>query len=422
MSRLATLRDAETAEERSHAIRALLATPLLAAARDPAAFDLVRRHGAHLREWFDETCGWALHVESRRGFARLAKVRPDPDATRPARRLRSTKAPFDRRRYTLLCLIAAELARPGVMTTIGLLADRVRAATAAEPALDTFDSATRDERAAFVDALKLLEHHGVLAAVDGATDAYLDSGEAKVLFSVDQSRLARLIAAPRAPSAVGDQPDLAALLREPRYGDAPEGGDDVPEAQRNRWLRHSITRRLLDDPVVHVEDLSAEQRAYLATLSGRRVVRDAAIDAGFTLEERAEGLLAIDEDAIATDTRFPDEASHVKHAALLLLDRLTSALPVATADLTAFVEGLLGRFPAWAKAYQSDGGAARLAVEAVDLLCAFGLARRDGDAVLARPAAARYAVPPDEALRVIATAGAPARLAPPPALFSEEAT
>ncbi len=398
MSRLASQLARQEAEEVARAIRALLATPLFTAERDQAVFDLVRRHGEALTSWFDETCGWQLQVESRRGYARLRKTTAAPDATRPARRRRSTRAPFDRRRYTLLCVVAAELSRPGAMTTIGLLADRVTGATAAEPTVTTFDSASRDDRAAYVDALKLLEHYSVLAAVDGSTDAYLDEADAKVLYQVDETRLARLLAAPTAPSTLGGEHDLEQLTREPRYGEAGDPGAEVAEAQRNLWLRHSITRRVLDDPVVHLDELSNAQRAYLASPTGRRLVRQAAGRAGMVLEERLEGVLAVDEDALATDTKFPDERSHTKHAALLLLDALldptgpapTAAVPVRA--LVGQVEQLLGRFPAWARAYQSEGGAARLTADAIDLLCMFGLAARQGDAVAARPAAARYAL------------------------------
>lgn len=112
MSRLASQLARQEAEEIALAIRALLAAPLLTAERDMVALDLVRRHGEALTSWFDENCGWQLQVEPRRGYARLHKTTPTPDATRPARRLRSTRAPFDRRRYALLCVIAAELSRP----------------------------------------------------------------------------------------------------------------------------------------------------------------------------------------------------------------------------------------------------------------------------------------------------------------------
>jgi uncharacterized protein (TIGR02678 family) len=413
VNRLQTRLERQAADEQARAIRSLLGSPLLVAEQDPAAFDLVRRHAQALREWFDDVCGWALHVEPRRGYARLVKVRPDPDPSRPARRLRSTRAPFDRRRYTILCLIAAELARPGAMTTIGLLAERVRAASTAEAVIETFDTAARGERAAFVDGLKLLERYGVVRAVDGTTDAFLDSADAKVLYQVDESRLTGLVAAPTPPSRLGDEPDLKALLHEPRYGDAPEGDSDVPDVQRHRWLRHSLCRRLLDDPVVYFADLSEAQRNHLASPTGRRLMRRVAALAGLTLEERAEGLLAIDPDALATDAKFPDEHSHAKHAALLLLETLDAGrsdrAPVPMGLLIDRVTDLLGRFPSWAKAYQSDGGAARLAAEAVDLLQAFGLAAREGDLVRALPAAARYQPPPGEALQLSTS-----RPAPPP--------
>ncbi len=388
---LQTRMQQQAAEERARAVRVLLANPLLTADADPSGFDAVRAHAAYLRQWFDDTCGWALHVEARRGYARLVKVRPDPDASRPARRQRSTRAPFDRRRYVMLCLVAAELARPGAMTTIGLLADRVRSATTTEPTIKTFDTAARHDRAAFVDAVKLLEQYGVVRAVDGSSDTYVDTPDAKVLYQVDEARLARLLAAPTSPSRVGDEPDLPRLLHEPRYGDAPVDDEDAPAEQRNRWLRHSITRRVLDDPVVYADDLTAAQRGYLESISGKRVIREAAAAAGFMLEERAEGLLAVDADGIATDTKFPADGSHVKHAALLVLDMLTAAGgPVTRATVVDEVEQLLAAHPQWARGFQSDGGAARLADEALDVLTEFGLVRRSGDGVSALPAARRY--------------------------------
>lgn len=393
---LQTRMQQNAAEERSRAIRALLATPLLTADADPVGFDAVRAHADHLRQWFDDTCGWTLHVETRRGYARLVKVSPDPDMTRPARRRRSGQAPFDRRRYVMVCLLAAELARPGAMTTIGLLAERVRTATATESAIATFDTANRNERSAFVDAIKLLEHYGVMQAVDGLSDAYVDSPDAKVLYQVDEARLVRLLAAPTPPSRLGDEPDVAGLVCEPRYGEAPDDDEAAPAEQRNRWLRHSITRRVLDDPVVYLQDLTAAQHGYLESISGRRVIRDAVAAAGMVLEERAEGLLAVDPDALATDTRFPADNSHVKHAALLLLDLLTAAGgPVDGDAVVRRVDALLTQHPQWGRAYQSEGGAARLADDALATLEAFGLARRAQGQVSALPAGWRYSTTQD---------------------------
>ncbi|WP_188193196.1 TIGR02678 family protein [Nonomuraea sp. SYSU D8015] len=370
-------------EEIARAIRTLLGRPLVSQHDDPAAFDLIRKRRHPLTQWFDYFCGWRLVVEPRQGYARLVKVRSEASATRPARRRRTTRAPFDRRRYTLLCLCAAELLTSPV-TTIGMLAQRVVQAAAVEPDVPAFDPVRAEERAAFVDAVKLLEHYGAVTAMDGTTDSYLADEAAKVLYRVDTTRVIRLLAAPVPPSRASG---MTELTTEARYG-----GDEPTETQRNLWARHSLIRRLLDEPVVYRDELTPAQAAYAASLTGRQIIRRAAEEAGFVLEERAEGFLLVDPDATATDARFPDDGSHAKVAALLLLDLLVSTGPVTAARLDAEATELLRRFPQWAKAYQSDGGGPRLAADALEVLTLFGLARRTGDRVTALPAAARYRV------------------------------
>lgn len=110
-------------------------------------------------------------------------MRGDADGRRPARRERSGRAPFDRRRYTLLCVVAAELLAIPV-TTIGLLATRVERATAVDPVVPAFDTAKRSERLAYVDVLRHLERVRAVEVQDGSTEAYIDSAEAKVLYRV----------------------------------------------------------------------------------------------------------------------------------------------------------------------------------------------------------------------------------------------
>ncbi len=310
-------------EEVARGIRLLLAKPLLTAAADDDGFELVRRRRDPIVKWFDYYCGWRAHVEPRLGYARLSKVTDHPDPSRPARRLRSSRAPFDRRRYTLLCVAAAELLAAPV-TTIGLLADRMVQATAAEPELPTFDPTRRDERSAYVDSLKWLERCGAIRPVDGSTESYLDHADAKVLYQIDTTLLVRLLAAPVPPSRLDEQ-EVAALLAESRYGDASNPDAAVSDNQRNLWLRHSVMRRLVDDPVVYRADLTPAQLGYLASPTGRRIIARGIQQAGCTLEERSDGYLVIDPDTIATDTKFPDDGSHPKVAALLLLDKLNEA-------------------------------------------------------------------------------------------------
>ncbi|MFF3630299.1 TIGR02678 family protein [Streptomyces sp. NPDC002164] len=407
MSTLANqLASAERAEV-ARAIRLLLARPLLTEAADPTGFELVRRRRDPLARWFDYTCGWSLVVEPRRGYARLTKIRANPDGSRPARRARSGRAPFDRRRYVLLCVCAAELLSMP-MTTIGMLADRVVHATAADRALPAFDPVHRPERMAFVDVLKLLESYDVLRAVDGTTEAYVDSAEAKVLYRVDNTLLMRLSAAPVGASRLAVPPDevparfedlLTGLVQERRYGGAAvdaaagelPGETATTNAQRNLRLRHSVLRRLFDDPVLYRADLAEDELAYITSLTGRQILRRSVEQAGFLLEERAEGFLLVDPDGIATDVRFPDDTSTARVAALLLLEPLCAApagmLPEQLAEVGA---DQLRRFPGWAKAYQSEDGPARLADDAVRVLLDVGLAGRARGRVVARPAAYRY--------------------------------
>jgi uncharacterized protein (TIGR02678 family) len=387
-------------------IRLLLARPLITERADPDAFDLVRRRREPITRWFDYHCGWSVVVEQRQGYARLLKIRAVADASRPARRLRSGRTPFDRRRYTLLCVVAAELLAAPV-TTIGLLADRVVQATGTDPVLPTFDTASRSERMAYVDVLRLLESYGALLAVDGTTESFVDSSEAKVLYRINSTLLMRLLAAPNGASQSAAPPEevprrfdelLAALVAERRYGaaadDAPTAGP-VSDVQRNLWLRHSVLRRLFDDPVLYREALSEAEHAYLSSPTGRQIVRRAVEQAGFILEERAEGFLLVDPEAVATDGRFPDDSSHAKVAALRLLETITPS-GTAPEQLLAAAETLLRTTPSWAKAYQSTEGAARLASDAVAVLSDFGLVHRAGDLVKAAPAAARYRVVTEE--------------------------
>ena len=404
MSNLANQLVIAEREEVARGIRLLLATPLISERAAPDAFDLVRRRREPIAKWFDYYCGWHLQVEPRLGYVRLVKVRAQTDPSRPARRARSGRAPFDRRRYTLLCLVAAELLAAPV-TTIGLLADKITQATAADPLIDAFDTSVRGERMAYVDVLRMLESFGAIEVVDGSTEAFVGTETAKVLYRVDTTLLMRLLAAPNGPSQFSLPPEeiplrfeelLAALRRERRYGEAPDAAhaaDGASDVQRNLWLRHSIFRRLVDDPVVYREDLSAAELTYLSSPTGRQLLRRSAEQGGFLLEERAEGVLFVDPDGMATDSKFPDDSSNAKVAALLFLDVVTaSPAGVAPEQLNAEADRLLREFPRWAKGYRGDDGREQLVADAVSVLSEFGLVRFSGEVVVALPAASRYVV------------------------------
>jgi uncharacterized protein (TIGR02678 family) len=373
------------AEERSKAIRHLLATPMIDVDADPDAFRLVARHQGALTEWFETACGWALVVDVAAGFARLAKRAADVDPSRPLRRTRGTCQPFDRRRYQLLCLVCAELVKHPV-TTVGLLAQTVLGGQTSRHA----------ERAAFVDALRALVAWGALRTSGGEVDSFLESDQGNALLTADTARLHRMISTATAPSSLpeglGVDAATEALLAEPRYGDAPHDPESADTDQRMRWVRHTLARRLLDDPVTYVDDLGPAELDYLASSAGRRWLRDRVDGAGLTLEERAEGLLAVDPDGIATDRQFPSPSGNAHQLALLLLDRLAQPPgQLEPATLRREVDAVLDRFPGWARAHRDGDGPDRLATDAVDLLVGFGLAGREPNGrIVARPALARY--------------------------------
>lgn len=384
------------AAERAEAVRWMLRHPLLDSRAEPEAFRLVARHVPWLTNYFEGTCGWALALDVSSGFARLAKRPAEVDVTRPLRRRRGEKAPFDRRRYQLLCLVCAELVRNPV-TTISLLARSVTA----EGGLD---STRHSERSAFVDALGALTEWGALEVSSGDVDAFVGSERANALLNADTALLHRLLVSTLAPSSLPDDLDTESatrrLLEEPRYGTAADDPvDGLGEESRNRWARHRLGRRILDDPVLHLDDLSDTERTYLSSLSGRQWARDRVAAAGMQLEERADGLMAVDPDAIATDSQFPAPAGNAHQLALLLADRLIVTQPdgsrqptrLSEAALQEEVDAILQRFPGWARGQREEGGPERLARLAVDVLVSFGLARREGNgSVAARPALARY--------------------------------
>lgn len=387
--------------ERSIAVRTLLRTPMLDSGADADGFRLVSRHHAWLTEWFESTCGWALAVDATSGFARLAKRTAEPDPTRPLRRSRGNEAPFDRRRYQLLCLACSELVRHPV-TTIGLLAGAITA----DAGLDT---ARYGERTAFVDAIQVLVGWGVAHVTSGDLDSYVASDSANAMLVADTARLHQLLVSTAAPSRLADgltaEEATTALLAEPRYGGHGYQSDDAEadsdDERRRRWTRHTLARRLLDDPAVYVDELSATEREYLAHPTGRKWLRERAAQAGLDLEERVDGVVAVDPDAISTDLQFPAPLGNAHQLALLLADRLVSPLADGTrtvgsmgaGELRRFVDDVLGRFPSWARSHREGDGPERLLGQAVDVLVAFRLAERAADGtVIARPALARYRV------------------------------
>ncbi|MER7672856.1 TIGR02678 family protein [Kitasatospora sp. NPDC096128] len=383
---------AQRAAEVRRAARALLRRPLLRAGGSHADdFRLVRQYATELRTWFDRNTGWGLLVDSE--VARLRRIpgRAD-DSTHPARDQR-TGLPFSRRRYVLVCLCLAVLERAEQQVALGRLAEQVVLA-AADPALDAagvrFTLADREQRTDLVAVVRLLLEWGVLTKVAGDEEAFLKSaGDA--LYDVDRRVLAVLLVARRGPSTVhahGFEERLAEL-----------NAEVLPDSDelRNRALRHSLTRRLLDDPVVYVEGLTENESAYLTSQRGALTRRIGELT-GLVPEVRAEGLAMVDSDDDLTDLRMPESGTD-GHVALLLAEYLAGrGGTVPLADLHQQVAGWAVEHAGfWRRSATTPGAEAELAEQAVERLVALGLLERaegpDGVAsVRPRPALERYRV------------------------------
>jgi uncharacterized protein (TIGR02678 family) len=386
------------------AVRALLRRPLLRAGGAQAEeFRLVRRYGAELRSWFDANTGWRLIVDSE--VARLVKLTPTiDDPTHPARDTRS-RAPFSRRRYVLTCLALLVLERSDAQITLGRLAEGVRVAAADEQLASadvTFTLSGREERGDLVAVVRLLLELGVLGRVAGDEDAYIrDAGDA--LYDVQRRVLAGVLAPSRGPSTI--------TAREFDERLSQLAADPLPEAEdlRNRALRHHLTRRLLDDPVLYYEELDAEQLAYL---TGQRAALTRRVSdlTGLVAEIRAEGIAMVDPDDDLTDVRMPDTGTD-GHATLLLAEYLAGRLgenavvepgggatpdglqPIEEEQLRRFVRSLTEEHKSyWRRAAQEPGAEALLVETALERLTALRLVRRGPAGVTPLPALARYAL------------------------------
>jgi uncharacterized protein (TIGR02678 family) len=392
--------EATRVAERQRAARALLRRPLLRASGPRAeAFSLVRRHEAALREWFDRNTGWRLEVGPE--VARLLKTPADPaDATHPLRDARTERRPFSRRRYVLLALCLAALDRADTQVTLGRLAEQV-VLLAADPELTAtglaFRLEHRDERVDLVAAVRTLLDLGVLVRVAGTEDSFV-SADGDALYDVDRRVLALLLVSRQGPSAVAstDPGERLAALADA----APARGTALSEEARVRALRHRLTRLLLELPVVHDDDLTDEERAYLVNQRANLAERIGELT-GLVAEVRAEGMAMVDPEDSLTDVGMPETGTD-GHVTLLLAehlaarDRADPGAEVPQDELFGVVRALAQQHRThWRSDTRAPGAEVALVEQTLDRLEALRLVRRNGppaDAVQARPALHRYAV------------------------------
>lgn len=308
-----SLRDAAL-EERQRVARALLDRGVLLAG-DPL-FALARRHREDLAADFRNRLGYALQVST--DTARLYKPLRRSHAralTVPARNGSESRRPVDERRVLdarrclMICLTCAVLERRTLWTQVPLTElaeDIAREARSLELELDWKLAA---DRAALLDGIAWLSTLGVLSLRSGAEGAFGDSVDeaSEAYYDIDRPRLAGVLAEPLRVAGAQSTADL-----EPAAG----AGDAEP----NRVRAQRLTRRLVENPAVYLEDLTERDRQYFLSQRGP-LERRAAEISGLQVGRRREGSALIATGRELSDRPFPAR-SHRKQLALLLLAEL----------------------------------------------------------------------------------------------------
>jgi uncharacterized protein (TIGR02678 family) len=382
----APAQDHHGADERRRAARALLRHPLLSAdGPHDEEFLLVRRHREDLQRLFAEGVGYRLVVEPK--AARLFKAGLGHDASRPLRKrvARGQGRAFEPRAYALLCLVLAALTRCPSQLLVDELVAEVKSAVADTDLVVDLD-ATADRRALAAALLTLLDL-GVLVERDGDLTRWADAspGEVTSLLDVRRERLRLLVAA-----TLSGAQNPADLLEAAALPSAAGGA------------RVAVRRRLLEQPLMSVTDLTEDQAEWWSR-NRRREGEWFRDRFGLEVELRAEGAVAIDPDDDLTDVAFPGTGS-AKHAALLVLEHLVRAVRdsargseladrVAPAVSANQVDAAVGEIARDHGRGLSKGHAdlAALRSDVLDVLRDAHLLVPDGDGFRLHAAAARYA-------------------------------
>jgi uncharacterized protein (TIGR02678 family) len=391
-----TPREQRIAEERRHAARALLHHPLIG--REDPAFALILRHEAVLKDRFDEYLGYGLRVRS--SHARLIREPLGVDGSRPARVPPHLKArpaedrwaAFNARRYTMLALTLAVIEgfveRGASQTVLSELADSVRGVAVEEGIPLAFEE--RADRSAFADVLDYLVHWGVLHNEHPADDHQgwrsADWQDAEALYDIDRGRLSDL---PGTAAGIVGANEPADLLHE-NYPPTEEG--------RIRRVRHRLFRRLVETPVVYLEDLDDDEAAHFRGAHRQNMESRVSEFFGLQVERRGEGTACIDPQRTLTDLRFPAPGKDRQLALFLcelLEERHVDRRPwVPYAAQRRFALEKAREFSAYWGAGLADDVAAveTLLHDAVLCLTRLRLAELDPDRALrALPACARFA-------------------------------
>lgn len=304
-------------EEYQRAVRLVLEHPLITARHpDEKALRLIRKWAPTMRADLADQLDYRLEIYAT--CARLVRVYDEFLPTHGLRTIREGRSgrPFDRTRYTYLCLTLAALDRAGAQVTLTELAAEV---TVTAQGLDiAFDPAVYADRLALVDVVSWLEQVGALSLADSTTTAWVSRpDEGEVLYDIDRAVAAAIYRPTVVAQHLSSADDLLARpvthSRDRRRQDA---------ARRARRL-------LVEQPVVLDAEIDLDARRNLR--QGQAALLDVERLTGARVERRAEGHALIDPPGgRLTDQLFPTH-SHVSAGALLLVTEIADHLADAAA-------------------------------------------------------------------------------------------
>jgi uncharacterized protein (TIGR02678 family) len=382
----------ERRDEQQRALRGLLRRPLIGSREDPAVFALIRRHESALRARVLDLLGYRLAVHA--DHARLYRPSWRREETRPAtipRKREATDrwAPFTRRHYLLLFLALAVLEdrHSRMQMTLSELAEEI-AQLGRELGIETsFDA--RGERLLLSDVIEWLCYWHVVEVSEGERSRdFVDQNAAgDCLLTVDHGRLGSLISSRRALTEIDSSDDL---LSDGDYPPSDEG--------RRARIRHRLARRLVEDPVVYIDEIDEEERQYF--VAQRPTNLSAAIEqaTGMRPEHRAEGTAFIDPERELSDFRFPDRAFD-RQLPLLLCSFLAWRLEIdqpeiSRPELRTRTRELIEQHKKYWPADANDGDHVEDALNRAETtLTHMRLVEPTNDGVRALAAAARYRDP-----------------------------
>jgi uncharacterized protein (TIGR02678 family) len=362
MSPASTDLTAELAAERRSAARLLLRHPLVTRRSHPEEFALVRRHADDLGRLFTQQFGYRLVVEP--GFARLHKAGLGEASGH--RLERTSGMPFTPRTYACLALVLSVLVTAPEQMLLSELITGMRMA-AADAGVDLSDTTPAATKRTVTAVLTTLVAWQVLTENEGSVESYATDESAEALLTIDRELSRQMVSGP--VGRVSGPAELVTTAASPGPGGA----------------RHFVRRRLVETPVVYLDDLTAAERAWLRQQQRReqRILEDLL---GLETEIRAEGAAVVDPDGELSDLDFPAGGRTVIHAALCLVRRLTERLrphgaghpaaggrlvigvPVPDGMVEAELAELAERHQQlWARRYVESPEALRAAV--LDVLC-----------------------------------------------------